>query len=569
MSKIIALIGGGPAALFMFKKLTAHIQEEEIEIIIYEKNDQLGAGMPYSTVGALAEHITNVSGNEIPSLQQSIKEWVANADTEILKPYSIDSENFNDYKVMPRLLFGIYLQQQFELLIKKSKSKNIKTTVWYNTKVEDIVYNTATGFSKIIDDKQKNILVNEVIICTGHVWHKIYEGKINGWFDSPYPPEKLKQKYNAPIAIKGASLTAIDAIKTIAHANGHFAKNKHSSYTYQLKNESAGLKIVLHSLNGYLPAVRFHLEDTHLAPKNFIDEMEVPGLKERFGGYIPLDFIYKTNFVQPLKTNDKALYNKIKDFSIEEFVAFMFKDRENIDGFKLLEQEYKEAKESIKNRKSVIWKETLGALSYAMNYPAKHMSAEDMLRLKKVLMPLVSLIIAYVPQSSCRELLALHDAGILSLLPVDENNDVKPNEMGGADYWYGQKQNNKQHFKTFINAVGQPAMQFHEFPFETLKKEGIVSAAYIRFKDNSIAEEEIKKNNKLVVPAATEGYYLKVPGININDHFQVLNNFGAFNRSIFIMAVPFIGGLNPDYSGLDFCDTASDKIAETILKKSN
>ena len=247
----------------------------------------------------------------------------------------------------------------------------------------------------------------------------------------------------------------------------------------------------------------------------------------------------------------------------------MFKDRENIDGFKLLEQEYKEAKESIKNRKSVIWKETLGALSYAMNYPAKHMSAEDMLRLKKVLMPLVSLIIAYVPQSSCRELLALHDAGILSLLPVDENNDVKPNEMGGADYWYGQKQNNKQHFKTFINAVGQPAMQFHEFPFETLKKEGIVSPAYIRFKDNSIAEEEIKKNNKLVVPAATEGYYLKVPGININDHFQVLNNFGAFNTSIFIMAVPFIGGLNPDYSGLDFCDTASDKIAETILKKSN
>ena len=33
------------------------------------------------------------------------------------------------------------------------------------------------------------------------------------------------------------------------------------------------------------------------------------------------------------------------------------------------------------------------------------------------------------------------------------------------------------------------------------------------------------------------------------------------------MAVPFIGGLNPDYSGLDFCDTASDKIAETIFNK--
>ena len=567
MSEKIALVGGGPAALFMFKKLTADIQKEEIEIIIYEKNGQLGAGMPYSRIGALPEHVTNVSGNEIPSLQQSIKEWVANAEKEILKPYNINSDNFNDYKVMPRLLFGIYLQKQFEVLIKKSKSKNIKTTVWYNTKVENIVYDKDTGFSTIIDDKQKNIVVNKVIICTGHVWPKTYEGKINGWFDSPYPPEKLKQKYNSPIAIKGASLTAIDAIKTIAYTNGHFTQNEDSSYNYQLNKESTGLKIVMHSLNGYLPAVRFHLEDTHLTPKNFIQEKDVPVLKEKFGGYIPLDFIYETNFVEPLKTNDNALYNKIKDFSIEEFVAFMFKDRENIDGFQLLEQEYKEAEESIENRTSLVWKETLGALSYAMNYPAKHMSAEDMLRLKKVLMPLVSLIIAYLPQGSCRELLALHNAGILSLLAVDGNSDVKPNKTGGADYWYDHNQQKKLHFKTFINAVGQPAMQFNEFPFESLKEHGIVSAAYLHFKDNANAEQEINNHNEQVVPAATEGYYLKVPGININDHFQVLNNFGAFNPSIFIMAVPFIGGLNPDYSGLDFCDTASDKIAETIFKK--
>jgi hypothetical protein len=34
------------------------------------------------------------------------------------------------------------------------------------------------------------------------------------------------------------------------------------------------------------------------------------------------------------------------------------------------------------------------------------------------------------------------------------------------------------------------------------------------------------------------------------------------------MAVPFIGGLNPDYSGLDFCDTAAEKISE-VLSKNN
>ncbi len=567
MSRKIALIGGGPAALFMYKKLIENSSEEPLEIIVYEKNNQLGAGFPYSSLGAMQEHITNVSGNEIPSLPQSMKEWVGTVDAGVVKPYNINSENFNDFKVVPRLLFGTYLQQQFDLLIKQSKSENVKTTVWYNTKVEDIIYDNTTGFSTIKDDKQKNIEVNEVVICTGHVWPKMNEGKIDGWFDSPYPPQKLKQQFNAPVALRGASLTAIDAIRTLAHANGSFIHNDDSSYTYKLNEESQGFSLVLHSLHGYLPAVRFHLEDTHLTPKNFIEEEDVPGLKEKFGGYIPLDFIYKTNFVDPLKMQDNDLYNIIKDFSIEEFVAYMFKDRENNDGFDLLRQEYKEAEESIENRTSVIWKETLGALSYAMNYPAKHMSAEDMLRLKKVLMPLVSLIIAYVPQSSCRELLALHDAGVLSLISVDESSDVQPAENGGADYFYHKEKKDKVYFKTYVNAIGQGAMQLNDFPFKSLVIDEIVSAAYLHFKDVKIAEEELEKGNKLVEPAATEGYYLKVPGLNINDHFQVLNKFGAFNPNIFIMAVPFIGGLNPDFSGLDFCDTASGKIAATIFKK--
>jgi len=567
MSRKVALIGGGPAALFMYKKLTEFTSDEALEIIIYEKNNQLGAGMPYSNCGAMREHITNVSGNELPNLPQTMKEWVAHVEPTILEPFGINERNFNECKVVPRLLFGIYLQNQFELLIKKSKLSNIITTIWYSTTVSDIVYEQNTGMYKIVDDRQKDFLVDEAVICTGHVWPKTFEGKVDGWFDSPYPPQKLKQIYNAPVAIKGASLTAIDAIRTLAHANGHFIHNNDSSYTYNLNDESNGFSIVLHSLYGYLPAVRFHLEDPHLTPKNFIEEEEVPDLKEKFGGYIPIDYIFKTNFVEPLKIQDNALYNVIKHMSIEQFVTHMFTDRENMDGFDLLRQECKEAEDSIANRSSVIWKETLGALSYAMNYPAKHMSAEDMLRLKKVLMPLVSLIIAYVPQSSCRELLALHDAGVLTLIPVDESSNVIPNENAGAVYHYDKEGNKKVHFKTFINAIGQAAMQLNDFPFQSLKDDGIVSAAYLHFKDDKKAEEEINSGNELVVKAATEGYYLKVPGIGINDHFQVLNNVGAFDPGIFIMAVPFIGGLNPDYSGLDFCDTASEKIAETIFRK--
>ena len=61
-------------------------------------------------------------------------------------------------------------------------------------------------------------------------------------------------------------------------------------------------------------------------------------------------------------------------------------------------------------------------------------------------------------------------------------------------------------------------------------------------------------------------YYLAVPGITINDSFQVLDSFGAYSDRIYIMAVPYIGGYNPDYSGLDFGEAASKKVVERLLQ---
>ena len=103
------------------------------------------------------------------------------------------------------------------------------------------------------------------------------------------------------------------------------------------------------------------------------------------------------------------------------------------------------------------------------------------------------------------------------------------------------------------------------FPFESLKADGIVSAAYLRFKDAAAAEKEIAEGNTLVTKDNNGIYHLQVPGININDHFQVLDRYAAYNNRIYIMAVPYIGGVNPDYSGLDFCETASERIIKILF----
>ena len=95
--------------------------------------------------------------------------------------------------------------------------------------------------------------------------------------------------------------------------------------------------------------------------------------------------------------------------------------------------------------------------------------------------------------------------------------------------------------------------------------EEVLSSAYLKFQDSQKAEELWKEKPELVSKTEMGTHYLKVPGIAINDHFQVLNNYNEINNRIFMIAVPYMGGFNPDYSGLDFCETASQKISSCLF----
>lgn len=565
--KRIAILGGGPSGLFLFKKLL-ETAAPDMMIDVFERKKVLGVGMPYSEEGSNAEHITNVSGNEIPELVTSISEWIQTVPKGVLERFGINPGTFNEFKVLPRLLFGQYLSAQFSLLKLQADRAGIQTNIHLGNEVTDIIDYPQQGRVLVEVDRKVSYEYEHVIICTGHHWPVRYEGDVPGYFDSPYPPAKLALKVNHPIAIKGASLTAIDAVRTLARNNGRFNLNKRGRLIYTLNKESAGFKLLMHSRHGMLPAIRFHLEDSHLSKHSVLSQKEVDANRAGNGGFLSLDFVFERNFKQMFRKKDPEFYLEIKDMQLEEFVSAMMKLRGRIAPFQLFKAEYSEAEQSIKRHESVYWKEMLAVLSFAMNYPAKYLSAEDMQRLQKVLMPLISIVIAFVPQSSVEEMLALYEAGVLDIIAVGEESRAEPDDRGGVVYHYTneEKQVLSTHYQTFVNCVGQPHLSYHEFPYKGLIDHKTISPARLKFKDDKAGLLAMGKDKEKVEMDEKGNYWLKVPGITINDHFQVIDDFGALNDRIYIMAVPYIGGFNPDYSGLDFCEAASVAISAGIAR---
>ncbi len=565
--KRIGILGAGPSGLFVFKRLIES-GEKDFHIEIFERKKQLGAGMPYSSEGASVEHITNVSGNEIPDLLTSVTNWIQTLPPHTLERFNIDSDNFNSYKVLPRLLFGQYLEAQFKLLKQRAIEQGITTKFHTGISVKDIIDQPATNSVLVESDEQQLSAFDFVIISTGHIWPVRFEGVVPQYFDSPYPPTKLELGINYPVAIRGSSLTAIDAIRTIARSNGTFTKNDNGNITFNASQNHEDFKIVMYSLKGLLPAVRFHLEDSHLAKYTLLSNDEIHAIRSNNEGFIPLDYIFEKNFKELIKENNPEFYESIRAMNMEQFVEAMMSLREIVAPFELLKAEYIEAEKSIRRRESVYWKEALAILSFSMNYPAKYFSAEDMLRLQQVLMPLISIVIAFVPQASVQELLALYQSGALELVAVDSNSHVKPGNISGAIYNYTDEAGG-QHadfYKMYVDCVGQPHLEKKDIPYQSLLTNKTVSAAKIKFRDAKTGLYEMTKDNNKISVDMEGNYYMNVSGIAINDNFQVLDEFGSYNNRIFMMAVPYIGGFNPDYSGLDFCEAASARIVHTILR---
>lgn len=569
-SKYIAIIGGGASALFILNEFVQRGHPGD-KLAVYEAGRRLGSGMPYSADGANKEHLTNLLCEEIPDLVQPVAHWLREQPRDVLNPFNMDSAHIDEQAALPRILFGKYLEDQFIRLVKQARVKGLRVFLYLEQMVTDLEDSRSPSKVTVLTSSGRKADYDHVVIATGHVWPRSWESSVQGYFDSPYPPKKIDNVFNRCVGVRGSSLTAVDAVKTLANNHGHYFRDDNNVLVYRPDEGTENFKIVLHSRHGALPTVRFHFEQQRVSSDFYLSREEIAEHMASNRNRVSLDFLFEKGFKKPLAERDRAFHDTIKDVSLEQFVSSVDQIRRNKQPFDYFADELRIARVSMEQKEAIHWKEMIAFLNSTINLYAKHMFAEDILRVRRNLMPLISNVIAHLPHDSCEELLALHQAGKLDIVPVGHQGHLTTDpSRTGATYFYHNESGEptSASFEVFIDCIGQKPMSFEDFPFKTLVRQGVVAPAQIRFASDEAARDKISLTAD-IGKSPDKGYYMTLPGIAIDDSFRVVGRSGDSNPRIFIVAAPLINGMNPDYPGLDFCEESAKIIMGSITDAHN
>lgn len=238
---------------------------KNIKIIIFEKNSDMGPGLPYEEKNIFPFHISNMPAQDMSIFADrpnDLIDWFFNqqAQLEVQYPKLIpflpaDRFNHSSNLYLPRMVMGEYLRSRFDDALEMAAQIGIQvvvqnrcTVIDIKEKVDRFIVITSDQFGNGI----KKIVSERVLLATGH-WFGT--NKQPGYFPSPWPAKKLLAKIpmGANVAVMGTSLSAIDTVLTL-FSEGDFSRDNHGTLTYSPAKNTR--RVTLFSRKGFLPKVR-------------------------------------------------------------------------------------------------------------------------------------------------------------------------------------------------------------------------------------------------------------------------------------------------------------------------
>ncbi|WP_404479152.1 FAD/NAD(P)-binding protein [Novosphingobium sp. BL-52-GroH] len=522
MTRSIAFVGAGPTSIYTLHALLRQ-EPPPFELTLFEKQASVGRGTPYRPGWNDPAMLSNIASVEIPLLEETLVDWLDRQSDDRLAELHISREQIDDRAFYPRVLLGEYFYDQLHAMLDRATRAGVMVNVRTRCEVVDAI-SADDGMTLVVRPEQGDVFktrFDHVVLATGHQWPDQPEVR-PGYFVSPWPASEIEKIPACRIGIRGSSLTAIDAAVALAVSHGEFVDDGEDGLVYAPCADTHDFHMTMLSRKGLLPEADFYFPIPY-EPLAICNDEAIEGLIAGQNDDL-LDQAFAL-FKQELAAADGAYAQQVglDRLNMEEFCDGYFAERMAAAPFAWAERNLAEAKADYEARRTVAWRYAILRMHEVIQNLIPHLDDADFQRFSRLFKPVFVDDYATVPHESIKRMLALHKAGKLDVMKVGENYRIDSHraESGAVLHLDGEL----VHFPVFIEATGQRALAAKDFPFASLRDQGIV---------RDVAADQERG------PAR---------GIVLDDQFHPISP-DIPDDQLFCLSLPFIMGRHPFIQGI-------------------
>lgn len=542
MRNKVCIIGSGPTGIYTLKQLL--LAENPLTITIYEAEAEAGKGTPYLPGMNDPAMLSNIPSIEIPPLHETLVEWLRGRPNDYLNDHGIIRDDIHERQFYPRLVLGDYFHAQFMSLVLIASQRGHHVEIYPGHRVVDIAVTPEGMLVTVTSEREFSAIFDHVVLATGHQWPAEKQSQ-PGYFTSVWPASSLQSIRGGRLGILGTSLSAIDALMTVATSCGSFLYDEKGDLTFQIAPEFEDFSAVMMSRKGLLPEADFYCPLPYLDPR-ICTRHAVRALISR-GSTGLLDNVFEL-FKQEIIMADKHYAAEIglATLTVDTFADAYYERRANSDPFVWAAQNLAEAEQNITAKYTVPWRYAIMITHEIIAEIVPHLNAVDFARFNKSFKNIFIDEYATVPHLSIKRILALHADGRLEIQNLTDDYDIITNSQSpGVTI---QTSGASLRFDNFIDATGQGPLSAGELPFPTLVEQGNVQEAPTQGPIALLDRDDVPVTKR-------------TGGIDVDEVFRARGPGGITNR-IYCAAIPYLLHKMPFVQGI----TSAAEIGAIVAK---
>lgn len=458
----VAIIGAGPTGIYTFYSLLKH--NNPLSITVYEQAREAGVGMPYSDEENSRMMLANIASIEIPPIFSTYIDWLRSRSERYLARYGVEHSSLHIRQFLPRILLGEYFRDQFLQLVEQAGKQGFDIQVHESCQVTDLEV-TADGVRIWAQNSPVSELFEYAVIATGHVWPE-EDPTVRTFFPSPWSGLMEAKIPACKVGIMGTSLSGIDAAMAVVIQHGDFIETDGEQIEFRPDAGCEGLKIVLMSRSGILPEADFYCPIPYEPLKIVTEQAIKQEIANGEDGLLDRVFVLVKKEIVHADPAWSA-HISLETLDADSFTEAWFADRNENGPFRWAQSNLQEVERNKRDRKTVPWRYAILRLHEAVQEIVPHLTEQDSERFKAGLARVFIDNYAAIPSQSIRRLLALREAGIISILALGQDYKLEINERRTVI----STAENVYEFDVFIDARGQKALKTKDLPFPSLRKQ--------------------------------------------------------------------------------------------------